>query len=93
MKSDKMSSAFGLEQRIPFLDHRLVEFSFSIPLKYKLRLWNEKYILKQTFQDFLPEAIVKRRKHGFNVPIDYWFKGCLNELLRSYLKKNNHTHQ
>lgn len=90
MKSDKMSSAFGLEQRIPFLDYRLVEFSFSIPLKHKLRLWNEKYILKKTFENFLPPGIIKRRKHGFDVPMDYWFKGRLNELLIFYLKNNDH---
>ena len=90
MKSDKMSSAFGLEQRVPFLDYELVEFAFSIPFRYKLKLWNEKYILKKSFKEVLPPMIIKRRKHGFNVPIDYWFKGVLGDLLKEYLVKENH---
>ena len=91
MKSDKMSSAFGLEQRIPYLDHELVEFAFSIPLKYKLKGWNEKYILKEAFKDIIPKPILKRRKHGFDVPIDYWFKNVLGEKLVDLLKNNNHN--
>ena len=90
MKADKMSSAFGLEQRVPFLDHELVEFAFSIPLKYKLMLWNEKYILKEAFRGKLPRKIINRRKHGFDVPIDYWFKNVLAEKLKKLLKTNNH---
>ena len=90
MKADKMSSAFGLEQRIPFLDHELVEFAFSIPLKYKLLLWNEKYILKEAFREKLPRKIINRRKHGFDVPIDYWFKNVLDEKLKELLETNNH---
>lgn len=90
MKADKMSSAFGLEQRTPFVDHELVEFAFSIPLKYKLKIWNEKYILKKSFEGVLPSEIIKRKKHGFNVPIDYWFKGILGEKLRYYLRKKDH---
>ena len=90
MKADKMSSAFGLEQRVPFLDHELVEFAFSIPFKYKLMLWNEKYILKEAFRGKLPRKIINRRKHGFDVPIDYWFKNVLAEKLKKLLKTNNH---
>ena len=90
MKADKMSSAFGLEQRVPFLDYEVVEFAFSIPFNYKLRFWNEKYILKKSFEKILPPITVKRRKHGFNVPFDYWFKGVLGDLLNEYLVKENH---
>jgi len=91
MKADKMSSAFGLEQRVPYLDYELVEFAFSIPLKYKLKLWNEKYILKKAFRNALPKKIITRRKHGFDVPIDYWFKNVLGEKLKKLLDKNNHN--
>ncbi len=90
MKCDKMSSAFGLEQRVPFLDHELVEFAFSIPLKYKLKLLNEKYILKQTFKNKLPKKIINRKKHGFDVPIDYWFKDNLGLKLKKLLDQSNH---
>ncbi len=90
MKADKMSSAFGLEQRTPFMDYRLVEFGLSLPLKYRLRGWNEKYILKSIASDILPKEISKRRKHGFNVPIDYWFEGVLGDELKKLLKDNKH---
>ncbi len=90
MKADKMSSAFGLEQRVPYLDHELVEFAFSIPLKYKLKLWNEKYILKESFRGTLPTEVINRRKHGFDVPIDYWFKNVLADKLKDLLAKNKH---
>lgn len=90
MKADKMSSAFGLEQRVPFLDHELVEFAFSLPLSYKLRLWREKSILKDAFKKVLPKQITNRRKHGFDVPIDYWFKNVLGDKLKALLRSNNH---
>lgn len=90
MKADKMSSAFGLEQRVPFLDHELVEFALSLPERYRLKVWNEKAILKDAFKDVLPSDIVKRRKHGFDVPIDHWFKGVLGDRLRALLERSNH---
>lgn len=90
MKADKMSSAFGLEQRVPFLDHELVEFAFSLPLSYKLRLWREKAVLKDTFKKVLPKQITNRRKQGFDVPIDYWFKSVLGDKLKVLLRSNNH---
>ncbi|MEE9525446.1 MAG: asparagine synthase (glutamine-hydrolyzing) [Candidatus Woesearchaeota archaeon] len=90
MKADKMSSAFGLEQRVPFLDHELVEFAFTIPLKYRLKLWNEKYVLRKAFEKDLPKEIVERKKHGFDVPIDYWFKNVLGEKLKGLLDESDH---
>lgn len=91
MKSDKMSSAFGLEQRTPFMDYRLVEFGLSLPIKFKLFGWNEKYILKKSFKDILPKEIWSRRKHGFNVPIDYWFENVLGDKLRNLLENRSHN--
>lgn len=91
MKADKMSSAFGLEQRVPYLDHELVEYAFALPLNEKLRRWNEKRILKAAYEDELPAAITRRRKHGFNVPIDHWFKGILGDELRTLLAESDHS--
>lgn len=91
MKSDKMSSSFGLEQRVPFMDYKIVEFGLSLPLKYKLNLFNEKYILKAIAKDILPKEISNRRKHGFNVPIDYWFENTLKDKLKILLKNSNHN--
>lgn len=85
LKSDKMSSAFGLEQRVPFLDHELVEYVYSLPDSYKLLFWNEKRILKDTFKNTIPKQIISRPKHGFNVPIVQWFKAELGEELKEML--------
>ncbi|NQZ85563.1 MAG: asparagine synthase, partial [Nanoarchaeales archaeon] len=91
MKSDKMSSAFGLEQRTPFMDKKIVEFGLSIPIIHRLRGWNEKHILKSVARDILPESICKRRKHGFNVPIDYWFENTLGVRLKELLDNSSHN--
>ena len=90
MKADKMSSAFGLEQRCPYMDYRLVEFALSLPRRFKLRGWNEKHVLKEAFRGEMPREIWERRKHGFNVPIDYWFEHSLGERLRGLVGKKNH---
>ncbi len=91
MKADKMSSAFGLEQRTPFMDYRIVEEGLSLPQNYRLKIWNEKYILKQIAKEILPKEISKRRKHGFNVPIDYWFENVLADKLRMLLDTRKHN--
>jgi asparagine synthase (glutamine-hydrolysing) len=90
LKADKMTSAFGLEMRVPFLDPAIVDFSLRLPRRAKLRGWNEKYLLKRAFRDALPEAIVRRRKHGFNVPQDLWLRGPLYEPLRKMLSERAH---
>jgi asparagine synthase (glutamine-hydrolysing) len=90
LKADKMTSAFGLELRVPFLDPALVDFSLRLPRRAKLRGWNEKYLLKRAFAGALPEAIVRRRKHGFNVPQDLWLRGPLYEPLRGMLIERAH---
>lgn len=78
-KVDKASMAVGLEARVPFLDHRLVEFAFGIPSKYKIRGLMTKYILKRAMKGLLPESVLRKRKHGFAVPTDPWFRGELKD--------------
>lgn len=91
MKADKMSSAFGLEQRVPFMDHELVEYALSLPENYTLKGWNEKRILKEAYKDLIPNSIISRRKQGFNVPIDYWFSNTLAEKLHTLLQESKHN--
>ncbi len=80
-KVDKMSMAFGLETRAPILDHKLVEFANSIPSKYKIKGFNTKYIFKEAMKDMLPASILKKKKHGFAVPTNSWFRGKLKDYL------------
>lgn len=74
MKADKMNMAHAVEERVPFLDHRLVDLSFTIPPKLKLRGFNEKYILKKAMAKFIPKNIISRQKQRFYVPIDLWIR-------------------
>ena len=62
--------ANGVEGRVPFMDHRLIELAYSLPLHYKLGTFgNTKKILKDTFAPHIPKAIIKRRKAGFGMPL------------------------
>lgn len=80
-KIDKASMAFGLETRSPILNHHLVDFANSIPVKYKIKGLKTKYILKEAMKDILPKSIIKKRKHGLAVPTNIWFKGKLKNYL------------
>jgi asparagine synthase (glutamine-hydrolysing) len=75
MKQDQMSMAASIESRVPFLDHKLVEFTATIPAKYSIEGMAGKFILKQAVEDLLPRSIVYRKKMGFPTPWDYWLAG------------------
>jgi asparagine synthase (glutamine-hydrolysing) len=75
MRVDKIGMAHSIEARVPFLDHRLVEYTISIPDKFKVPNFNEpKYLLKKAVEDILPHNIIYRRKQGFAAPVDSWFR-------------------
>ena len=84
-KVDIASMAHGLEVRAPFLDVRVVEFAASLPLRLKLRGRVTKYLLRQAFGSLLPAAIWKRKKMGFGVPLDSWFRKELKSLTHDLL--------
>jgi len=75
MKQDNMSMAASIESRVPFLDHKLVEFAFSIPAQYSTRGMAGKCVLKKIAEDLLPPSIVHRRKLGFPTPWQGWLAG------------------
>jgi asparagine synthase (glutamine-hydrolysing) len=77
--------AHGLEVRAPFLDRDLVEYAFSLPRHYKLRGTSLKRILRHAARDLLPREIIDRRKRGFGVPLDRWFRTELRTLVASRL--------
>jgi asparagine synthase (glutamine-hydrolysing) len=85
MKMDKMSMAASLEARVPYLDHELVEFAASLPLGMKLEGLQGKGILRKLARDVLPKEIIKRKKVGFVVPINVWFRRGLKPLLDGML--------
>jgi asparagine synthase (glutamine-hydrolysing) len=84
-KVDRASMAVSLEVRAPFLDPRVAEFAASLPLRYKLKGNQGKYVLKKAMGNLLPKNILHRPKKGFGVPIAEWLKGRLNLLMHDLL--------
>jgi asparagine synthase (glutamine-hydrolysing) len=74
VKVDRMSMAYSLETRLPFLDHRLVEFMTGVDKNIKMRGWERKSILRNTVARKLPVQLLKTSKKGFRVPVREWFK-------------------
>lgn len=84
-KVDRMSMAHSLEVRAPLLDYQVVEFAASLPSSLKIKGSTKKYILKKALARHLPNGIINRRKHGFTVPLDQWFRNDLCPLTEQSL--------
>ena len=85
MKQDQMSMATSVESRVPFLDHKLVEFTSGLPERLKLRGWTTKYVLRESMKGLLPDTILSRPKMGFPVPIGAWFRGAYSSVIDEYV--------
>jgi asparagine synthase (glutamine-hydrolysing) len=88
-RGDRMAMAASMEFRPPFLDHRLVELAFRLPSRMKLRGTQTKWVAKEVARRNLPSSIVDRRKVGFQVPMNVWFKNDLQEYTRDLLMAPN----
>jgi len=89
VKVDRLSMAHSLEVRPPFLDHRLVELASEIPMKYKLKGWTTKYILRRLMKGRLPESILKGSKKGFSPPTATWLATDLKDYARRKLSPSH----
>jgi asparagine synthase (glutamine-hydrolysing) len=85
VKMDIATMANSLEARVPFLDHKFMEFVASIPSHLKLKGSQTKFILKAAFKDFLPDSIFNRKKMGFGVPVSRWFRNELKDYVYEIL--------
>jgi asparagine synthase (glutamine-hydrolysing) len=85
LKTDRMGMAHSLELRVPFLDHKLVEFAARLPAELKIRHGRNKYLLKQLMQPLLPPQILRRGKKGFPLPIKSWLRESLAGFAREKL--------
>ncbi len=73
-RTDKMTMAASVEARVPFMDHKLIEFMMQVPMKFKYKNGQTKYILKKAAEGIVPHEIIHRKKVGFSVPVTNWFK-------------------
>jgi len=82
---DKMSMAHGLEARVPFLDHEIVEYVTRLPESYKVRWFKRKWIHKRICRKVLPKEVINRKKIGFETPVNEWFHQSMNSELNKIL--------
>ena len=88
-KVDLMSMSQSLEVRTPFLDHKLVEYVFSLPSRYKIDYNNRKKYLKMHLKMNYQQPYLTYRKHGFEIPLEKWFRGELKSFIDDEIFENN----
>jgi asparagine synthase (glutamine-hydrolysing) len=89
VKVDRASMAHGLEVRPPLLDHELLELSARLPSRYKVSRGETKWLLKQAYADALPPELLRRPKHGFEMPVERWMTGPLRPVFEDAVLKTS----
>ena len=90
VKVDRMTMRVGLEGREPLLDHRLAEFAFACPLRFRMGALGAKHLLRSVLYDLVPRHLIDRPKQGFGIPLASWMRtGRLNVYVRDLLSRDS----
>ena len=88
-KVDRAAMSVSLETRIPYLDHELVRFSFSLPSNFKINHGNGKLLLRDYLSQYIPKSIFERPKMGFAVPLSQWLRNELRDWAEDIILSND----
>jgi asparagine synthase (glutamine-hydrolysing) len=92
-KVDRAAMGVSLETRVPFLNHRVVEYAWQLPLSMKIKNGQGKWLLRQLLYKHVPKALIERPKQGFSIPLAEWLRGPLRDWAEALLDEQPLIHE